>query len=84
MKKLPVGAVRTSDISDLDQICPMGDSSWLEIGWVRYIQSRRGAMALEPDESRTNPVGQIYPSRTTTMVLEPDEYISSGRIYPTR
>jgi hypothetical protein len=34
---MTVGGVRTSDISDLDWICPMGDSNWLEFGWVGYI-----------------------------------------------
>jgi hypothetical protein len=33
-----VVGVRTSDISNLDQICPMGDSNWLEFDWVRYIR----------------------------------------------
>jgi hypothetical protein len=35
---ITVGGVRTSDISDLDQICPMGDSIWLEFSWVGYTQ----------------------------------------------
>jgi hypothetical protein len=38
---ITVGGVRTSDISDLDQICPIGNSKWLNFGWVRYIWSRR-------------------------------------------
>jgi hypothetical protein len=25
---MTVGCVKTSDISDLDRICPMGDSNW--------------------------------------------------------
>jgi hypothetical protein len=29
---ITVGGVRTSDISDLDQICPMGNSNWLNFG----------------------------------------------------
>jgi hypothetical protein len=37
LEKLAVGAVRTSDIFDLDRICPMADSNWLEFGWVGYI-----------------------------------------------
>jgi hypothetical protein len=41
-------------------------------------------MTLEPDEGWTNPVGRICPTRTSAMVLEPDEYIQSGRIYLTR
>jgi hypothetical protein len=51
---------------------------------LRYIQSRRNAIALEPNEGRTNPVGRIYPTRTVATVLEPDEDIRSGRIYPPR
>jgi hypothetical protein len=34
---MTVGGVRTLDISELDQICPMGDSNLLEFGSVRYI-----------------------------------------------
>jgi hypothetical protein len=35
---MTVGCVRTSDISDLDQICPMGDSNWPKFDWVGYIR----------------------------------------------
>jgi hypothetical protein len=35
---MTVGGVRRSDLSNLDQICPMGDSNWLEFGWVGYIR----------------------------------------------
>jgi hypothetical protein len=35
---ITIGGVRTSEISDLDQICPMGDSNWLKFGWVGYIR----------------------------------------------
>jgi hypothetical protein len=45
----------------LSQIYPMG---------LEYIRSRRGAMLLEPDGGRTNPVGQIY--------------LTWGQICPTR
>jgi hypothetical protein len=34
---MTVGGVRISDISDLDQICLMGDSNWLKFDWVGYI-----------------------------------------------
>jgi hypothetical protein len=33
-----VGGVRTLDIFDLDWICPMVDSNWLNFGWVGYIR----------------------------------------------
>jgi hypothetical protein len=32
-----VGGVKTLDIFDLDWICPMVDSNWLNFGWVGYI-----------------------------------------------
>jgi hypothetical protein len=35
---ITVGGVKTSDISDLDRICPMKNSNWLRFGWVGYIQ----------------------------------------------
>jgi hypothetical protein len=35
---MTVGGVRTSDISDLDRIYPMGHSNLLKFCWVRYIQ----------------------------------------------
>jgi hypothetical protein len=31
------GGVRPSDISELDRICPMGNSKWINFGWVGYI-----------------------------------------------
>jgi hypothetical protein len=34
---MTIVGVRTSEISNLDQICPMGDSNWFEFGWVGYI-----------------------------------------------
>jgi hypothetical protein len=47
-------------------------------------------MALEPNEGWTNLEGQIYPTwgricltRTSAMILEPDENIRSSRIYST-
>jgi hypothetical protein len=33
-----VGGVRTSDISDLDRICPIENSNWLRFSWVGYIR----------------------------------------------
>jgi hypothetical protein len=35
---MTVEDVRPSDIYDLDQICLMGDSNWLEFNWVGYIR----------------------------------------------
>jgi hypothetical protein len=43
-----VGGVRTSDISDLDWICPMGNSKRLNFGWVGYIRSRRVTQYWNP------------------------------------
>jgi hypothetical protein len=37
---ITVGGVRTSDISNLDRICPMENSNWLNFGWVGYIRSK--------------------------------------------
>jgi hypothetical protein len=34
---ITVGGVRTSDIFDLDQICPMENLKLLNFGWVGYI-----------------------------------------------
>jgi hypothetical protein len=33
-----VGGVRILDISNLDRVCPMGDSNSLKFGWVGYIR----------------------------------------------
>jgi hypothetical protein len=54
------GGVRTSDISDLYQICPMENSNWLKFSWVGYIRSMGGDMVLEHDEAWINQVGWIY------------------------
>jgi hypothetical protein len=35
---MTVESVRTSDISDLEMICAMGDSNWLKFDWVGYIR----------------------------------------------
>jgi hypothetical protein len=63
-----IGGVRTSDISDVDRICPMGGSNWLEFSWVRYIRWSSdififgGVRALwNPTKGWIHPVGQIYP-----------------------
>jgi hypothetical protein len=89
---MTIGGVTTSDISDLDRICPMGDSNWVKFSWVAYIRSRRGATALEPDECRINPVGQICLTWTAATILEPDGdqinpvgqiYLTWGQICPT-
>jgi hypothetical protein len=34
---MTIGGVKTSDISNLDRISLMGDSNWLEFGYVGYI-----------------------------------------------
>jgi hypothetical protein len=82
---MTVGGVRTSDISDLDRICPMGISNQLNFGWVRYIRSMVGDMLLEPDEARINLARQIYPTWAAATALEPDggRINSAGRIYLT-
>jgi hypothetical protein len=89
---ITVGGVRTSDISDLNRICPMGDSNWFRIRlgriypmWLRYIHSRKDATLLKPDEGWTNPVGRICPTRTAChgSGTQRDLIYPAGQKYPT-
>jgi hypothetical protein len=90
---ITVRGVRTLDISDLDRICSMGDSNWLEFDWVGSIQcgsdiSIQGRMQrfwnpLKAEQIRwvkyiRPEVGYVRLGQLAT-VLEPDR----DQIYPT-